>query len=134
MQKVLRLRNWLVLCAAVMLIFSVTPVLAATNVTGNWTGSMNTQDGNSFTLTFSFKQDGQKLTGTVEGPQGQPMDIENGKVDGNKLSFDVSFNGMTITHEGTIDGNEIKMTTKSQDGQMPPMNFTLTREKAAAAQ
>lgn len=134
MQKVLRLRNWLVLCAAVVLIFSVRPVLAATNVTGNWTGSMNSPDGNSFTLTFSFKQDGQKLTGTVEGPQGQPMDIENGKVDGNKLSFDVSFNGMTITHEGTIEGNEIKMTTKSQDGQMPPMDFTLTREKAAAAQ
>ena len=134
MQKVLRLRNWLVLCAAVVLIFSVRPVLAATNVTDNWTGSMNSPDGNSFTLTFSFKQDGQKLTGTVEGPQGQPMDIENGKVDGNKLSFDVSFNGMTITHEGTVDGNEIKMTTKSQDGQMPPMDFTLTREKAAAAQ
>ena len=47
------------------------------------------------------------------------MDISNGKVDGDKFTFDVSFNGMTIHHDCTVDGDTIKMTTKSDSGDFP---------------
>ena len=73
--------------------------------------------------------DGAKLTGTVQGPQGDPMDISNGKVDGDKFSFDVSFNGMTIKHECTLAGDEIKMTTKADDPNFPGGEMTLKRAK-----
>ena len=133
-ETIKRVRNWAILFAALLMVFSVRPVLAATNsATGVWQGSISGQDGNSMTVAFDLKQDGSKLTGTVTGPQGDPMPIENGKVDGNKVSFDVSFNGMTITHEGTMDGNKMTLTTKS-DGGMPAMNLTLTREKPASGQ
>jgi hypothetical protein len=70
----------------------------AADLTGVWVGQMQGPDGGGFQLKFDLKQDGTKLTGTVQGPQGDPIAISNGKVDGDKFSFDVSFNGMTISH------------------------------------
>jgi hypothetical protein len=90
---------------------------------------MKTPDGNSFSLSFTFKQDGAKLTGSVTGPQGDPIDISNGKVDGDKLSFDVEFNGSTIKHDGVINGDEIKLTTKSDNPDFPTSEMTLKRGK-----
>jgi hypothetical protein len=122
-----RMRSWVGLCAVLLLAISARPVFAATDATGTWTAQMSSPDGDSFTLTFVFKQDGARLTGTVQGPQGDPLAIDNGKVDGDKLSFTVSFNGTTIAHEGTISGDEIKLTTKPDNDQMPSLDLTLKR-------
>jgi len=103
----------------------------AADVTGTWSTEMKTPDGNNFQLTFTFKQDGNTLTGTVQGPMGDPLPISNGKVDGDKFSFDVSFNGMTIHHDCAVNGDEIKMTTKSDSGDFPGMELTLKRANAA---
>jgi hypothetical protein len=122
----------LMLCAFAIAAIVLTAATArAADVTGSWTTEVTTPDGNSFQLAFNFKQDGDKLTGTVQGPQGDAMDISNGKVDGNKLSFDVSFNGSTISHEGTVNeaGDEIEMTTKSDSGDFPGGKMTLKRAK-----
>src|SRR3569623_589148 len=101
-----------------LLLFALSPALAkAADITGTWTGEMKGPDGNAnFQLSFTFKQDGTKFTGTVQGPQVNPLPITDGKLDGDKLTFTVSFNGMTINHEGTINGDEIKMTSKSDQG------------------
>ncbi len=120
-------------CAAIAMTLSAAAALAA-DVTGTWSGQMNSPDGNSFQLTFTFKQDGNTLTGTVQGPQGDPIAISNGKIDGDKFSFDVSFNGMTISHQCTVVSNdEIKMTTKSDSGDFPGMELTLKRVPATPA-
>ena len=128
-----RMRNWAVLCAVLLMLAGTKPVFAATDVTGTWTGDISTPDGNSFTLTFALKQDGTKLTGTIQGPQGDPLAIDNGKVDGDQVSFTVTFNGTTISHTGTVSGDVIKLSTKSDNGDMPPMDFTLKRSPAAPA-
>ena len=55
---------------------------------------------------FTLKQEGGKLTGTVEGAAGgfgggggdQPVPIEDGKVDGNSVSFRAG----TTTYTGTV--------------------------------
>jgi hypothetical protein len=105
----------------------------AADVTGTWIAVSKTPDGSSFQLTFTFKQDGTALTGTVQTPQGDPLPISNGKVDGDKFTFDDSFNGMTIHHDCTVDGDTIKMTTKSDSGDFPGMELTLTRVKDTPA-
>ena len=121
------------LAAVAMLALAPLAAHAATNVTGDWTGSMQGGNGD-FQLTFTFKQDGATLTGSVQGPQGDPLPIANGKIDGDKISFDIVFNGTTISHEGTVTGDEIKLSSKSSDGDFPPNTFTLKRAKPAAAQ
>jgi hypothetical protein len=118
------------LCAVLAMTLSAATALAA-DVTGKWTGTAQSPNGD-FQLTFTFKQDGANLTGTVQGPEGDPLAISNGKVDGDKFTFDVSFNGLTIHHNCTVSGDEIKMTTKSDSADFPGMELTLKRAKDAA--
>ena len=126
------MRKLLALCAGVLFAFvaiiAAPSARAATDVTGSWTGSVSTPNGD-FQLTFTFKQDGAKLTGTVQGPQGDPMDISNGKIDGDKIYFETSFNGTTIKHDGTVNGEEMKLSAKSDDGNFPGMDMTLKKSK-----
>ncbi len=127
----MRMKTLLPAFAAMAIALSAAGALAA-DVTGTWSGQTNSPDGNVFQLTFTFKQDGNTLTGTVQGPQGDPIAITNGKIDGDKFSFDVSFNGMTISHQCTVVSNdEIKMTTKSDSGDFPGMELTLKRAPAS---
>ena len=118
----------------VMGLMLTAPNARAADVTGAWIADSTMPDGSTFQLTFTFKQDGAALTGTVEGPQGDAIAIADGKVDGNKISFKISMNGMTITHEGTISesGDEIKLTSKSDSADFPGMDITLKRVKAQA--
>jgi hypothetical protein len=114
------------------LMLSAATAMAA-DVTGTWTATANTPDGSSMQLTFTFKQDGNTLTGTVLGAGGDPITISNGKVDGDKFTFDDSFNGITIHHDCMVAGDTIKMSTKTDSGDFPGMELTLTRVKGAPA-
>ena len=134
------MKKLLCICAALMMAFGALTAHAA-DVTGSWNGEFKGPDGNGFQITFTFKQDGTALTGTVAGPQGDPIAISDGKVDGDKISFKVSFNGMTISHEGsltksadgTVNGDEIKLTSKADSGDFPGGEMTLTRAKIPAS-
>jgi len=126
------MKSLLCLCAVLIMALAPIDAMAATDVTGTWTGSFSGPDaGGGMQIAFTFKQDGAKLTGTVQGPQGDAIAIGNGKIDGDKISFTVVFNGMTITHEGTINaaGDEIKLTSKSDQGDFPGGEMTLKRSK-----
>ena len=122
------MKKLLCICAAFAMAFCAATAFA-TDVTGTWTGDMAGPNGDGARITFTFKQDGAKLTGTITGPQGDPMEISDGKVDGDKLSFNVSFNGMTIKYEGVIGGDEIKLTMKADQGDFPGGELKLTRAK-----
>jgi hypothetical protein len=126
------MKTLLYVCAAVMIALTPITALAATDVSGTWTGDMKAPDGSTgFTISFTFKQDGAKLTGSVQGPQGDPIAISDGKIDGGKITFTVAFNGMTISHTGTLNsaGDEIKLTTKTDSGDFPGGEMTLKRAK-----
>jgi hypothetical protein len=87
------------------------PVFAA-DISGKWKSSMQTPNGQTRESTFNFKVDGDKLTGTLEGPRGS-TEISDGKIDGENISFVVvrSFQGneMKIIYKGKIEGEEIKL-------------------------
>ena len=124
-----------ILCVFATLIMAFCTATAfAADVTGTWTGDMVTPDGSSFHILFTFKQDGAKLTGTVTGPQGDPVEITEGKIDGDKLSFTVNVNGMVIKHEGVVSGDVIKLTTKTDQGDFPGGEMKLTRVKSPGPQ
>ena len=75
---------------------------------------------NPIDLTFVFKQDGEKLTGTVATPSGD-LPLSDGKVVGDKISFFVQADmGGTPTKfisEGVVKGDEITMSTKPDAGE-----------------
>ena len=118
----------------VLLTISLAAAFAA-DVTGKWTGQMGGPNGDGMAVTFDFKQDGTKLTGTADGPGGQTLQLKDGKVEGDKISFTVSFDGgggdMKILHEGTIKGDEIKLNIKMDGGPGGdgPGGVTLKRAK-----
>ena len=92
-----------------------TGIAFAADVTGDWNAKLAGPDGNAMTINYHFKQEGGKLTGTVDGPGGS-LPIQNGAVDGEKISFTVSIdNGgtaMKILNEGTVKPEEITITIK----------------------
>ena len=80
---------------------------------GTWQLEVETAAG-SGTPTFTFKQDGSKLTGRYKGQFGE-ADV-TGSVKGNEVEFgnDVTIEGNTVrvTYTGTIDKDAMKGTVK----------------------
>jgi hypothetical protein len=121
-----------------LLFFALGSVSAlAADFNGKWTADVQGRNGNTQTITFDFHVDGATLTGKVTTPRGD-VDISNGKVDGDNISFDqvLNFNGnsVTISYKGTADGDTIKFTrTFGGGGDRPPQDFVAKRASAAAA-
>ena len=88
-------------------------LLAAADISGDWAGVMSFGD-NKIDLTYTFKQEGAKLTGTVHGPGGD-LPLNEGKIQGEKVSFSVTvdMNGSPakFVSQGNITGDEIALTT-----------------------
>ncbi len=84
----------------------------AADIDGKWSGSLDTPGG-AVEIAFSFKADGTALAGTTTGPDGMESKISDGKIDGNKLSFNVTidFGGMpiTIAYTGEVSGANLKL-------------------------
>lgn len=78
------------------------------DIAGTWTGDLKMADGNTIPLSYTFKVDGEKVTGTANSPQGE-VAIEGGKVAGDKLTFSVNVQGMDIPHSGKIYADSIGM-------------------------
>jgi len=94
----------------------------ANPVDGHWQGTVSGPNGD-ITLNFTFKADGTKLTGAVETPNGE-QPINDGKIEGDKLSFKTQFQDNTIEHEGTVSGDTIQLKVKGPWGEM---DMTLKR-------
>ncbi|HML17159.1 MAG TPA: hypothetical protein VK419_09040 [Bryobacteraceae bacterium] len=111
------------MCALVAL---TSLVAFAADVTGKWTSEATGKGGPQ---TFNLKQDGGKLTGTVEGGRGGAVEISNGKVDGDNVSFEVvremGGNSMTIKYTGTVSGASMKLSVDTGRG---PRDITLTKQ------
>jgi len=101
-------------------------VAVAAEISGNWSGTMQMGD-NPISLTYAFKQDGEKVTGSVTTPHGDAIPLSDGKIAGDKITFyvqvDMGGTPAKFSSEGVIKGDEITLTTKSEGGpdMGPPM-------------
>ncbi|MGH9832464.1 MAG: hypothetical protein ACREBD_19555 [Blastocatellia bacterium] len=108
-------------------------VAMAADVNGKWTAQVPGRQGNAQETTFTFKVEGDKLTGTMSGRQGDTP-IADGKVSGDEISFTVTRErqGATIKQlfKGKVAGDEIKFTRSTEGGQgNQPVEFTAKRVK-----
>ena len=103
--------------------------LFAADISGKWTGDMPGRGGDTTPTTFVFKADGDKLTGTMTGPQGD-VPLQEGKIAGDQISFsttlDFNGNSIKILYKGAASGGQIKM-TREREGRGQPREFTIKR-------
>jgi len=98
--------------------------LNAADLAGTWSGSMETQAGNTeVTITL---QAGAALAGKVKvGDYEAP--IENGKLDGSKIYFEINIAVGKITYEGAVASNEMKLNVTGTQGDR--YSLTCKRQK-----
>jgi opacity protein-like surface antigen len=119
------------MAAVAVAVAIVAVVVQAADVTGKWTGQVPTRDGGTRDSTFNFKQDGEKLTGTMTGPQGD-IELKDGAVKGDDVSFNVALsfggNDVKLIYKGKVAGDEIKF-TRTREGADQTQQFTVKRAK-----
>ena len=112
-------------CSLVLLL----AVAIAADISGKWTGDMPGRGGDTTPTTFTFKVDGDKVNGSMTGPQAD-IPLQEGKVAGNQISFsttlDFGGNSIKIVYKGTVSGDQIKM-TREREGSGQPREFTIKR-------
>jgi opacity protein-like surface antigen len=119
------MKKLITLCA----MFALTAIMAlAADVTGTWKGEAN-PNGKGGPPTFNFKQAGSALTGTTT-MRGNDVEISNGKIDGEKISFEVSVDvpdkgKMTTKYSGSVSGTTMKLSAESARG---TREVTLTKQ------
>ncbi len=116
----MRIYVWVRIC---MLAIALALVALAADVSGKWRAEFNTPDGTQRVNTFTFKVDGDKLTGAVAGTQDETA-IKDGKVSGDSISFTAERPFGTFTYKGKISGDEIKFTVQFNDN-----NFDMTAKR-----
>lgn len=118
------MKLFLTACAALALFAALA---IAAGIDGKWVAERKMErDGQSFTITqtFDLKSDGDKLTGKLGMQFGdqepRSVDIQDGKIDGDKFSFNTVMstpNGdMKISYSGTVEGDALKGTSQRQGG------------------
>jgi hypothetical protein len=117
----------LIVILAGLLIFSFL-ALAAEDPTGNWKASVDTPNGTQV-QTFALKMDGAKVTGTTGSEMLGSMQIADGKMDGDKISFSITSDFGVIRYAGSVSGDTMKLTITVGDGQFT-FDITAARVKA----
>jgi hypothetical protein len=107
------MRRLLFLLAAVAL------ATFAADVTGTWKGTADTPNGKT-ERTFVFKVDGNTLTGETTSDMLGKSTIENGKIEGDDISFTITAKyqdqELKLKYTGKVTGDEIKLHVESDAG------------------
>jgi hypothetical protein len=119
------------LIAAVCTVLLCLSVALASDLTGKWSGSfLITRDGETkdSQAVLELKQNGTQLTGTAGPSSDKQWPIQKGKVEGDKLSFEVQSDGPLIKFELTLSNDHLKGEAKAeQDGQTMKATVDLQR-------
>ena len=110
----------------VVLLTLVASVAAAADVSGKWKAEFTSPDGQQRVNTFTFKVEGEKLSGTVAGSQDETP-IENGKAAGDEISFTAERPFGSFTYKGNVSGDEIKFQVTFND-----RTFEITAKRAGS--
>jgi hypothetical protein len=115
---------------AIILLYAVHAV--AGDVTGKWSGTFKVSGGDhSVPQILTLKQDGNRLTGSAGPDAGEQYPIENGKVDGDHVRFDLTTGEWRFSYDlkatgpGEMKGNLDLKSIKSERSAM----VTLSRVK-----
>jgi hypothetical protein len=96
---------------------------SAADITGSWKGTAKTPNG-PVERTFNFKVDGNNLTGDTSSNMFGKSTIEDGKIDGDNISFTITVsvqgNEGKVNYKGKVKGDQIDFTVE-----IPAYNQTI---------
>ncbi len=100
-------------CWLLTLLLVVTGLASAADLTGTWKAQWQFP-GREVEVTYTLKHVDQTLTGTMQGGQSPSLDISDGTVTGDQVSFVLNVPGsdMKFAHEGKVKGEEIEFAIK----------------------
>ena len=103
----------------VLLACALAVAALAADASGKWTFETQGRNG-AVTNTLTLKQSGDSLTGSLAGGRGGDVEISDGKVSGDDISFNVvrEFQGNKITtkYTGKVSGDSINLTIEGPRG------------------
>ena len=113
---------------ALLLVLAAATLFAA-DATGKWSGTLS--DDNPGPALLILKQEGTALTGTAGPNANERHDIQNGKADNGKISFEVPVgDGGVLKFVLVQDGDQIKgQVTGERRGQVQTATLAVKREK-----
>ena len=119
--------------SVVVLLASALMAMGAEDLTGKWTGSFiinmdgETKDDVAYMV---LKQSGTELTGTAGPGADQQWPLLKGKVDGNKVTFEVQTDGPLLKFELTLADGHLKGDAKAEhDGHTMKAAVDVQRQK-----
>jgi hypothetical protein len=103
-----------------LLLLGLSGAALAADINGKWTAEVQGRNG-TVTQTLVLNASGNNLTGSFEGGRGGAVDISDGTIDGDKVSFKVvrEFNGNQFTQQfkGTLsDAGELNLSVSMGGG------------------
>jgi hypothetical protein len=118
---------------ALLLLAGVQQVQAQVDLTGTWEISWENPRGTT-TTTFTFTQEENAFTGVAQmammgrpggggGGETREVEITDGKIDGNNITFSMAMGmgerSMTFTFTGTVTGDTMEGTMSTARGENP---------------
>jgi len=94
-------------------------IALAADISGNWKATAEGPNG-AMERTFTFKVDGNKVTGESTSSMMGKSQISDGKIEGDTVTFTLTGkfgdNEVKLNYKGKISGNEIKFTSEMAGG------------------
>jgi hypothetical protein len=104
----------------------------AADIAGTWKGTASGPNGN-LERTFTFKVEGSKLTGETSSQMMGKSMIEDGKVDGDSVSFTITGkfgdNEVKLSYKGKLSGDELHLTSVIGGGEGQSIEWVAKRVK-----
>ena len=119
--------------AWVIALVAITGLMAlGAGIDGKWTAEVQGGKGPQ-TQTLTLKSTGDKLTGSIDGGRGGPVEISEGMLHGNDVMFKVvrdfgDKGKFEQNYKGTLSGDELKLTMEAGGGRgKGPQEMTFKR-------
>lgn len=97
----------------------ITLAAFAADISGNWKATADGPNG-AMERTFTFKVDGNKVTGDTTSTMLGKSTITDGKIDGDAITFTITAsmqgNELKISYKGKINGKEMSLTSEVAGG------------------
>jgi hypothetical protein len=91
----------------------------AADAGGDWKGAFDF-NGASVPVTFHLKVKDASVSGSIEGLPTTPIDIKDGKIDGDTITFtattDYQGTAVKLVYKGKLAGDQITFTMGTEDG------------------